>query len=120
MYFSAKEISKYRYCLLEYRTSEDVLPDSISNIVMVVFEDCSRHLRFLIHKELSQIVPQNDLEYIESLFSDFKERVKIDPDALFKQLTSLSVGPLVNIGNQQLSPAFPNMPELSSKFIEFK
>jgi hypothetical protein len=52
-------------------------------------------LRILMHPQLREIVQNDDQIYIGSLLRDLTERAKLSPDALFKQLTSLSVGPLV-------------------------
>jgi hypothetical protein len=41
------------------------------------------------------IVHPADREYLQSLFEDFKERSAVDPLALFKQASSLGVGPLI-------------------------
>ena len=37
----------------------------------------------------------HDREYLESLYRDLNDRIKFDPDALFRQLSNLGVGPLV-------------------------
>jgi hypothetical protein len=59
-----------------------------------------------------------DLSYLESLFKDFIERAKLHPAALFEQLCSLGVGPIVaqRIG---CSPDdHPSVRKLSTGFIE--
>jgi hypothetical protein len=62
---------------------------------MLVLEDGEGRLRLLVHPELHTVVANNDLSYLESLLKDFLERAKQHPAALFKQLSSLGVGPLV-------------------------
>lgn len=37
----------------------------------------------------------SDLEYCSELLNDFVKRAQNDPDGLFKQICSLSVGPLI-------------------------
>jgi hypothetical protein len=67
---------------------------------------------------LNTIVRDNDLAYIESLFKDFLERAKLNPEALFNQLSSLGVGPLVtheagsNISNH------PHLLNLCARFVQ--
>jgi hypothetical protein len=74
-------------------------------------------LRFLVHPELRSIVEGEDLVYIEDLLRDFLERAKQDPEALFKQLSSLGVGPLVvNVVGSNLSDC-PSMQKISSQFV---
>jgi hypothetical protein len=65
------------------------------SIILFVLEDGVGSLRFLVHPELHTVVRDNDLSYLESLFKDFLERAKLNPAALFTQLSSLGVGPLV-------------------------
>jgi len=60
-----------------------------------VLEDDEDHLRFLVHPELHMVVADNELSYLESLLKDFLERANQQDAALFKQLSSLEVGPLV-------------------------
>lgn len=62
---------------------------------MLVLEDESGNLSFLVHPRLRSIVTGGDFFYIESLLEDFVERAKLHPEELFKQLSSLGVGPLV-------------------------
>jgi hypothetical protein len=54
-------------------------------------------LRILVHPELRAIVQPGDIGYLEALLRDFLERVKLDPDALFKHLSSLGIGPLTTV-----------------------
>jgi hypothetical protein len=51
-------------------------------------------LRLLVRQEWRSIVPGEDVDYIQSLFQDFLNRANLHPEALFKQLSSLGVGPL--------------------------
>jgi hypothetical protein len=59
-----------------------------------VCEDEKGKLRFLAHPQWREMVSGKDLSYLESLFEDFVERAKLHP-ALFQQLSSHGVGPLV-------------------------
>lgn len=75
-------------------------------------------LRFLTHPELRTIVQREDLVYIEALLQDFLGRSKQDPSVLFKQISSLGVGPLVT---QEAGPSlseYPFIQELSSQFVQ--
>jgi hypothetical protein len=52
-------------------------------------------MQILVHPDWRSLVQEQDLDYLDELFESFIERVSEDPLALFKQLTSLSVGPIV-------------------------
>jgi hypothetical protein len=63
--------------------------------VILAIEDHGRGFRFRVSPDLSAIVAESDLPYIQDLLADFPERSRSDPDALFEQLSSLTVGVLV-------------------------
>ena len=65
------------------------------------------------------MIRREDLSYFESLLPDFLERAKIDPEALFKQLCSLQVGPLVPKETGRQFSDHPPLLELSSRFVQF-
>lgn len=57
---------------------------------------------------------------MKALFQDILERSKLNPDALFKQLSSLAIGPLV-IGEIGMNLADrPLLHELSTGFSELR
>jgi len=87
-------------------------------IILLVLKDSRGHLRFLVHPEWLMIVTPEDADYIESLLGDFIERAKLHPEALFRQLSSLGVGPLVtHMVGREISE-HPRLAELSRRFVE--
>jgi len=62
-------------------------------------------------------VHESDREYIESLLKDFAERINMDPEALFQQLCSLNVGPLVAVDVGTDLAEFPALLKLWSRFV---
>jgi hypothetical protein len=83
-------------CALEYRPQGRTGASSPKGaIVLIVLKPEDGGMSFFVHPELSTIVRGGDLAYIEALLSDFLGRAKLDPDALFKQISSLGVGPIV-------------------------
>ena len=98
-----------QFCTLEYRAlSESVHTPHLAQVILLVLRDKEGSLRFLVHPELQAVVRGEDLIYVESLLRDFQLRAGLHPDALFKQLSSLGVGPLVthetgSIPSDQLS-----------------
>jgi hypothetical protein len=118
-HLSGKDIS-WRYCALEYT------PQSIGDAagptaltILLVLRDEQGGLRFFIHPELRNIFDGQDLEYLDSLVSDFMERGKEHPAELFEQLCSLGgVGPLATKEcGADLSDS-PSLSRLSECFVE--
>ena len=89
-----------------------------NSIILLVLEGGEGSLRFLIHPELSAVVKENDLPYIQSLLQDFQERAKLNPEALFKQLSSLGVGPLVTHKAGPSVSEYPPLLEMCSRFVQ--
>jgi predicted component of type VI protein secretion system len=89
----------------------------VALIIMFVLKDREGNLRFLSHPKMSKIVQEDDLAYIESLLRDFLERAKLHPAALFKQLSSLAVGPLVTHETGSSLAEFPALQGLSKTFL---
>lgn len=85
-----------------------------------MFKETEGNLRFLVHPELRSIIQKEDLPYTESLLIDFLERSKQEPDALFKQLSSLGVGTLVTQDVGMDLDTNDGIRELSARFIELK
>jgi hypothetical protein len=86
-------------------------------VVLLALKDVEGGLRFRVHPEFRTIVLEDDLPYLESLLSDFLERAKKDPEALFKQISSLGVGPLVTYEAGTPLSEFPEIESLSSQFL---
>jgi hypothetical protein len=63
-------------------------------------------------------VTGKDFLYLDSLLKDFVERAKLDSPALFKQLSSLGVGPLVTQEVGSNISDHPILSELCSRFVQ--
>jgi hypothetical protein len=106
------------FCALEYiPESVDCPLPTVKNIILLVIRDAECGLHLLIHPRLHQIVKAVDLPYIEALLEDFIERVKLNAALLFKQLCSLSVGPLFTraVGEQIVD--HPDIYGLALQFV---
>jgi hypothetical protein len=113
------ESHRRRFCTLEYRPQESSSGSTqAGSIILLVYEEGEGSLRFLIHPELRAVVRENDLPYIQSLLLDFQERAKLNPEALFKQLSSLGVGPLVTHEVGTSISEHPNLLEMCSNFMQ--
>lgn len=107
-----------QFCLLAYRPRGLALADSKSQTaVWLVIREEKGRLRLLVHPEWRNIVEGRDIDYLESLIEDFRERAIIDPDALFKHISSLGVGPIIAQETGQILNDHPLPLELSSKFV---
>jgi hypothetical protein len=79
---------------------------------------CEGNLRLLIHPEFRALLQDEDRAYFQALLIDLPERAKLQPDALFKQLCSLGVGPLVTQTVGEDLTGNPALLELSSTFVQ--
>jgi hypothetical protein len=83
-----------------------------------VLKDASDGLRFLVDPGWRAVVQAEDVEYLESLLGDLLERAKEQPATLFKQLSSLAVGPLVAQETGEQISDHPPLLDLSSRFVQ--
>ena len=83
-----------------------------------MLKDASGDLRFLVDPGWRAVVQEEDREYLESLLGDLLERAKEQPETLFKQLSSLEVGPLVTEEAGEQISDHPRLLELSSRFVQ--
>ena len=111
------ESRREKFCALEYRPHGWSDGSSQADaIVLFVLEDREGSLRFFVHPELRAIVLDNDLPYLESLFKDFLERAMLNSADLFKQLSSLGVGPLVTHEAGSNISDHPSLLNMCSRF----
>ena len=103
-----------QFCALAHRTQDS---GGDTPIFLIVFKAASGSLHFLVDPGWRSVVCTQDLEYIGSLLHDFLERAKEQPAALFEQLSSLSVGPLVTQETGERISDHPALAELSSRFV---
>jgi hypothetical protein len=98
-----------RYCTLVYKLPEleFAAAQSPPIIALIILQNDSPP-DILIDPNWRSFVRSEDLEYIESLFNDFVKRSKVDSEALFEQISNLSIGPLITQesgeGNLDQSP----------------
>jgi len=108
-----------RFCALEYRPQDlSLAAPSLGSVVLIVAKAENGSLRFLVHPEWRTVIRREDLSYFESLLPEFLERAQSDPEALFKQLSSLRVGPLVTQEIGERISDHPTLLELSSRFVQ--
>ena len=103
-----------QFCAMAYRAKDSA---GATPIFLIVFKAASGSLHFLVDPGWRSVVRVLDVEYIESLLRDFLERAKDQPAALFEQLSSLSVGPIVTQQTGERISDHPALAELSSRFV---
>ena len=107
-----------QFCALEHRPQNLTIGASPSApVILLVLRDEGGSLHFLVHPEFRTLVPPEQLDYFETLLRDFAERAKVDPEALFKQLSSLGVGPLVTKEAGSDLSEYPDLQKLSEQFV---
>jgi hypothetical protein len=74
-------------------------------------------LTLYVDPKWREFVKETDRDYIEDLLKDFPERARQDPEALFKHLCSLGVGPLVTLYTGTISDASQHQ-QLTQHFIQ--
>jgi len=82
------------FCALKYGLPA-MQPDSDSEAVILLAVKEANALRLYVHKAFQQRTADRDLRYMNELLPDLLLRSKRSPEAAFRQLSQLSVGPLV-------------------------
>jgi predicted NAD/FAD-binding protein len=85
--------------------------------VLLVLRKEVGQLRLLVNPEWRKIVEGDDIDYLDSLLKDFRERAKMTPETLFKQICSFGVGPIVAQETGQSLDDHPLLLDLLSKFV---
>lgn len=84
------------FCTLGYRPNGIVLAASEdASIIAIATLNEDSQLTVAVAPDWRAFVEHEDAKYIQSLLEDISERSKLSPEALFEQLSSLNVGPLV-------------------------
>ena len=83
-----------------------------------MFEDANGSLRFLVDPNWRSLVQLEYVNYINNLLIDFLEREKEQPKELFKQVSSLEVGPLVTQQTGEKISDYPFLLNLLSRFVQ--
>jgi len=117
--YSTSKNLQLPFCALEYRPPGwSTASARVAPVILFVLREDEDGLRFLIHPELRSIVQGEDLNYLDSLLTDFVERGKMHPAPLFKQMSSLGVGPLATHECGSKLSDHPSLKELSAHFVE--
>jgi hypothetical protein len=69
-------------------------PDN-SKILALVTLSAAEEAVLYLRPDWRSVAEPRDHEYLESIFRDFENRLRTDPGVLFRQISKLSVGPIV-------------------------
>ena len=93
------------------------LPPGNGVLLVFALKDESDELFMCIHPQWQHIVMHEDSAYIRELLSDLKQRAEDAPVDVFKQLSTLSVGPLIARGTGLLESINPFLCNQCNEFI---
>jgi len=85
-----------------------------------VLKDDEGELKFLVSPDLRTLVKGDDWAYLNPLLNDIQQRAVHHPEDLFKQLSSLGVGPLVAREVGGAIDDSPSARELVDSFVELR
>ena len=108
------------FCALAYmcRRRRQTVPAD-APIVLLVLQSSLGDLRFVVHPEFRKLFKGRDLDYLDSLLSDFLVRSESAPDELFRQISSLgNAGPLVIQVTGNDIREFPSLVEMCKCFVD--
>ena len=80
--------------VLKYRRPGLALESSAAAVLLLVVHR-GAELSFFLSRQIDGQVSAADSRYLRELIPDLTERARKEPDAVFKQLQQLGVGPLV-------------------------
>ena len=87
-------------------------------VILLVLRDENGALRLMVSPDLRTIVQGDDWTYLDPLLLDLLDRAKAQPGDLFKQLSSVGVGPLVTQEVGRELTDHPKLRDLPDLFID--
>lgn len=86
--------SRARICTVKYRWPESTIGSSAGVLILLAIKE-DAGLKLYTLRAFSEQISEHDQEYISELLEDLSRRGKMFPNQVFKQLSDLSVGPIV-------------------------
>lgn len=94
------------------------MPGPFHPIALVLFND-ERDLLFYVSPQYQELAAKEDATYLDALFHDFCKRASLEPASLFKQISSLSVGPLITEATGEDLVDCPELIKATMNFVLF-
>lgn len=109
------------FCALVYRAQgSDLEPVPAEPVVLIVLRSGSNGLSFLVPPNLETIIHEKDRNHIESVLEDLLWRGKLEPEVIFQQLSSLSLGPILTLEVGADLAEFPKLSKISEGFVPLR
>jgi hypothetical protein len=113
------------FCALKYGLPAAQAGSDSGAVILLAVKDANA-LRLYLHRAFQQQTTDRDLRYMNELLPDLVQRSKRAPEAAFRQLSQLSVGPLVtdevgqrNFAADPVENLYPEL-ELIGKKLPFQ
>lgn len=92
------------FCALKFCPSQPVPGAAEPSVVLLAIKD-AKALAIYVHRAFEDKTSEHDRSYVQELLPDLVQRSRCSPGAAFRQLASLSVGPLITeeVGLQNFS-----------------
>jgi hypothetical protein len=117
MSFHSDESRPLQFFALEYRSEELGTAWSHENVIILLVRSRNGNLDLLVHPAWHDIVAPAHQEYVQDVLSDFERRTTTDPEGLFKQVATLSVGPLVTYAEGADISDNPKLRKMLDSFV---
>ena len=89
---------KARFCAVAYNPDDLRRTEcTVSDLILIFSAEDDGRSEVRVHPDWAELVSPCDIAYFQSLLPDLKVRADQDSEGLFKQLSSLGVGPLVTL-----------------------
>jgi hypothetical protein len=115
-----------QFCALRFCPSESYLErtgNTDPSIILLAIKN-ARTLSFYVHRAFDQRTAGPDFAYMHELIPDLVDRSRYSPDAVFRQLANLSVGPLltdevgvVNLAKNPVKSLYPDLRPFAKKSL---
>ena len=109
------------FCALRFCPSERGPDPNNQYVILLAIKD-AKALNFYIQRAFEQRTAGLDQNYIQQLLPDLVDRSRHSPEAAFRQLASLSVGPLItdevgllNFSKHPVESLYPDLKPLARK-----
>lgn len=109
------------FCALRFCPSEPCSDSSDEYVILLAIKDV-KALNFYIHRAFEQRTAGQHRKYMQQLLPDLVDRSRHSPEAAFRQLASLSVGPLItdevgllNFSKHPVESLYPDLKPLARR-----
>jgi len=109
------------FCVLKFCPSQPGPESTDPSVVLLAIRD-AKALDIYVHRAFEDKASGDDRSYVQELLPDLVQRSKCSPGAAFRQLASLSVGPLItekvgllNFSRHPVESLYPDLVRLKRK-----